>query len=144
MSCHGCFAIHTNADRAIACYGAWVATQPVREPVREALASPDSSENRADSSENCPPVVVPPRVAVPLATRPRNPVPGRELPPDWRRIRAGVLNRDGRRCRYCGTRERLTVHHVTPRPQGTHDPRNLVTLCASCHDTVEQPAEVSA
>jgi HNH endonuclease len=64
-----------------------------------------------------------------------------ELPPDWPTIREEVLRRDGRRCQHCGTRERLTVHHITPRPLGTHDPRNLITLCEGCHNVLEQPAE---
>ena len=28
----------------------------------------------------------------------------------------------------------MTVHHITPRPEGSHDPRNLVTPCATCHE----------
>jgi hypothetical protein len=63
------------------------------------------------------------------------------LPDNWRRVRPGVMKRDGRRCKHCGSRERLSVHHITPRPLGTHDPKNLVTLCDQCHDAVEQPAE---
>jgi 5-methylcytosine-specific restriction endonuclease McrA len=64
------------------------------------------------------------------------------LPEDWRRVRSRVLRRDGRRCKHCGTRDRLSVHHVTPRPLGSHDPKNLVTLCETCHDAVENPAEL--
>jgi 5-methylcytosine-specific restriction endonuclease McrA len=64
------------------------------------------------------------------------------LPEGWRRIRSSVLLRDGRRCKHCGTRDRLSVHHVTPRPLGSHDPKNLVTLCDTCHDAVENPAEI--
>jgi hypothetical protein len=63
--------------------------------------------------------------------------------PEWRSLRSRVMQRDGRRCRHCGTTERLSVHHITPRPEGTNDPRNLVTLCSTCHDAVEQPAEVA-
>src|SRR5262249_35845971 len=37
------------------------------------------------------------------------------LPENWRSVRAGVMKRDGRRCKHCGSRERLSVHHITPR-----------------------------
>ncbi|MCP4574657.1 MAG: HNH endonuclease, partial [bacterium] len=34
----------------------------------------------------------------------------------------------------CDRTHFLEVHHRTPRAKGgTHDPANLVTLCASCH-----------
>ena len=66
------------------------------------------------------------------------------MPEDWQARRREVLKRDGRKCKHCGTRNRLGVHHITPRPLGTHDPKNLVTLCDDCHDAVEQPAELGA
>src|SRR5262249_19390870 len=50
------------------------------------------------------------------------------LPANWRSVRAGVMRRDGRRCEHCGSRGRLSVHHITPRPLGTHDPKNLKNL----------------
>lgn len=61
----------------------------------------------------------------------------------WSRARAAVLVRDRRRCRSCGTRERLQVHHVDP--VGTagygascsHHLDNLVLLCAQCHSEAE-------
>jgi hypothetical protein len=81
------------------------------------------------------------RLACPRCNPQAAPEPG-ALPENWPSIRAGVLKRDGRRCKHCGSRERLTVHHITPRPVGTHDPKNLVTLCATCHDALELPAEI--
>lgn len=48
-----------------------------------------------------------------------------------------VLERDGYRCRQCGTacrREDADVHHLIPRSLGgSDDPSNLVTLCDGCH-----------
>ncbi|MCP4573117.1 MAG: HNH endonuclease [bacterium] len=55
------------------------------------------------------------------------------IPP---RIRREVLARDGHRCQSpgCDRTHFLEVHHRTPRAKGgTHDPANLITLCASCH-----------
>lgn len=45
-----------------------------------------------------------------------------------------VWNRDGWRCRSCGTHERLTVDHVIPLALGgTDDLENLQTLCERCN-----------
>ncbi len=41
----------------------------------------------------------------------------RGLPADWAKLSASVRQRDGYRCKHCGKRERLTVHHVVPRDQ---------------------------
>jgi len=51
--------------------------------------------------------------------------------PEWRRVRAEVIRRDGDECRRCGSRERLTVHHETY--AAPLDPTTCVTLCARCH-----------
>ncbi len=45
-----------------------------------------------------------------------------------------VYSRDGRKCRYCGAADRLTIDHVVPRIQGGDDtPENLVVACKSCN-----------
>lgn len=45
-----------------------------------------------------------------------------------------VLTRDNFRCRYCGSNDRLTVDHVTPRADGgSDDIGNLVTACRACN-----------
>lgn len=56
----------------------------------------------------------------------RNPLPkkNREL----------VLNRDGRRCAYCGKGDRLEVDHVIPiKHNGTDLMSNLITSCKKCN-----------
>jgi hypothetical protein len=56
-----------------------------------------------------------------------------EIPPKTRRE---VLRRDHGRCRVPGCRgsKWLEIHHIVPRSQGgTHDPRNLLTLCGAHH-----------
>lgn len=51
-----------------------------------------------------------------------------------------VKARDGGRCVRCRATADLTIHHIRPRTLGgTHHHRNLVTLCRSCHDAIEQP-----
>lgn len=53
------------------------------------------------------------------------------------RTRWEVLERDGRRCRYCGTNAPDTVLHVdhvkSKKDGGTDDLTNLVTACADCN-----------
>ncbi len=46
-----------------------------------------------------------------------------------------VLQRDGFKCRSCGVRSALHVHHIIFRSQqGPDEAWNLLTLCNSCHD----------
>ena len=59
----------------------------------------------------------------------------------WERKRATVLRRDGYLCRECRrygrTVQATTVHHVHPLEERSDlalDDRNLVSLCATCHD----------
>ena len=45
-------------------------------------------------------------------------------------------------CYCCGTRQRLSDHHLKPRAEGgTDHPDNRVTVCSDCHDEVEGPAD---
>lgn len=57
----------------------------------------------------------------------------------WRTQRARILNRDGNACTYCGTTERLEVHHLvdTNRPTDAQ----LVTLCYRHHRAIEAEAK---
>jgi 5-methylcytosine-specific restriction endonuclease McrA len=54
---------------------------------------------------------------------------------DWRDIRNQVLERDGRRCAYCGSLEGpFHVDHVVPLIQGgTSDLDNLTVACRACN-----------
>lgn len=54
----------------------------------------------------------------------------------WRAIRKSVLVRDGNRCRRCGGRKQLTVHHETYKYVGNEQLDQLVTLCLVCHRTL--------
>jgi 5-methylcytosine-specific restriction endonuclease McrA len=35
-------------------------------------------------------------------------------PPDWRKTRLRILQRDGWRCRICGRKKRKQIHHIRP------------------------------
>jgi len=52
----------------------------------------------------------------------------------YERLMKRVLERDGWRCRKCGSPKDLRVHHKVRRSQQGNDSLdNLVTLCAYCH-----------
>ena len=47
-----------------------------------------------------------------------------------------------RKCFCCASRCRLADHHLQPREfGGLNEERNLMTLCCTCHDTVEGQQE---
>lgn len=51
-----------------------------------------------------------------------------------RRLRPLIFERDGYRCRRCGSTSRLEVDHVIPLARGgSNDPSNLQTLCFPCN-----------
>lgn len=55
--------------------------------------------------------------------------------PSW--LREAVLARDGCRCRSCGLRWNLMVHHLVYRARGGPSrAENLITLCGRCHALV--------
>ena len=47
------------------------------------------------------------------------------------------LGRDKWRCRHCGRRNGLHIHHIIFRSRGGQDELcNLITICYCCHDKV--------
>ncbi len=63
----------------------------------------------------------------------------------------GVFRRDGWHCHRCGGKNDLTIHHkadilASPYLRRLHkvasrtDPKNLVTLCHACHNTLHELA----
>lgn len=52
-------------------------------------------------------------------------------------LRCYVLRRDNFKCRACGYRNQLHVHHVIYKSAGGPDePWNLATICSTCHDAI--------
>lgn len=52
-------------------------------------------------------------------------------------VREYVLFRDGHTCQHCKGKskdKRLNVHHVESRKTGGDGPKNLITLCETCHN----------
>src|SRR3990167_894245 len=55
----------------------------------------------------------------------------------WGRTRSMAFARYGRKCRKCGKKKNLQVHHKTPLSAGgTNDLDNLTILCSWCHGKV--------
>lgn len=53
---------------------------------------------------------------------------------EWFELRRQVLDRDDNRCRNCGARSNLCIHHIVPVTEGGNETTsNLVALCRECH-----------
>lgn len=67
-------------------------------------------------------------------------MPTLRLPPEeYTLLVKQVLHRDEWRCRSCGSRNNLHVHHIWFRSHGGPDVLwNLVALCSACHDGVHK------
>jgi 5-methylcytosine-specific restriction endonuclease McrA len=71
--------------------------------------------------------------------------------PRWRLLREKVLQRDGHRCRSCGSGGGLQVHHRQYHVQATsgawkkpweYEQRLLVSLCERCHQAGHRQYQV--
>ena len=49
----------------------------------------------------------------------------------WLKFRDEILRRDGYKCTVCGSKEDLTVHHLSY--DDFFNPNSVITLCRSCH-----------
>lgn len=58
--------------------------------------------------------------------------------------REDILNRDGGKCRMCGSSDDLEVHHIIPVSQGgSKEEDNLCTLCNNCHIEIAHDGKTS-
>ena len=55
---------------------------------------------------------------------------------EWKELRLEILFRDGNRCRYCGSNEKLEVHHLHYRNFKREKHEDLITVCALCHKEI--------
>jgi len=54
-------------------------------------------------------------------------------------VRRAVLARDRGRCRACGRRRYVEVHHIKPRSQGgAHSRAGMACMCSACHAAVHE------
>jgi hypothetical protein len=61
----------------------------------------------------------------------------RVVHPPNRSRKQGIRERDGKRCRFCGTTKALHTHHIIYRSErGSNAEENLITLCLGHHDKV--------
>ncbi len=59
--------------------------------------------------------------------------------PRWKELRREAIARDGGRCRLCGSRMALEVHHRDYSTLGTPDEiDDLTTLCQTHHELVSE------
>lgn len=57
----------------------------------------------------------------------------------WKERAAKRKDLDGNRCARCGAKERLHTHHINYRNFRNEDvEKDLITLCADCHEYVHQ------
>jgi len=72
---------------------------------------------------------------------PHSPSPNHDLyrTARWRAIVQGMTKASGARCVYCGSRERLEIHHPIP-PRGDEElffaPANREIVCHDCHTRI--------
>lgn len=58
---------------------------------------------------------------------------------DWRLLRDKILQRDNYKCKKCGNKNQLEIHHIVPYEIiKNHSEKNLITLCKSCHTKEER------
>jgi len=73
------------------------------------------------------------------------------LSEEWQTKRKTILERDGNKCRNCGSQEALQVHHRQYHinlqsgeklPPWQYNGRYLITLCSKCHQTGHENYQV--
>lgn len=60
------------------------------------------------------------------------------------KFRKEIIQRDGNKCTRCESTSNLHAHHIVPWKESIElrfDPENLITLCGSCHASIEPRVE---
>jgi hypothetical protein len=60
--------------------------------------------------------------------------------PQWKQRRQVILNRDDNTCCFCGSNQKLQVHHLQyhkGKMAWEYEDDDLVTACAGCHKKIE-------
>lgn len=70
-------------------------------------------------------------------------IPDKNYGDNWGQVRSEILERDDGHCLICSDTTDLIVHHIVPlrefdSVESANQTDNLVTLCRSCHPTIEQ------
>jgi len=59
--------------------------------------------------------------------------------PEYKKFRQAVRKRDKNKCKMCGSRKKLNVHHIvkwSDAPLLRFDVSNGITLCSDCHKSI--------
>lgn len=58
----------------------------------------------------------------------------------WNKVRNKVLERDGYKCKVCGSIDNLVIHHKTYKHHGSElkHLEDLATVCSSCHKVIHR------
>ena len=62
--------------------------------------------------------------------------------PIWKKFREIILAIDKNKCTKCGTKDKLTIHHITYERVTVELILDLITLCKDCHMLVHKATEI--
>jgi len=57
----------------------------------------------------------------------------------WKYVRGLILERDNKECKFCGSDDKLNVHHIRYDNLGKERLGDLITLCERCHTNFHEP-----
>ena len=61
----------------------------------------------------------------------------------WQNLRTRMLKRAGFKCQVCNQQGQLHVHHRTYKNRGNEDLKDLIVLCATCHQEFHDKMELA-
>ena len=56
----------------------------------------------------------------------------------WKQKRLARIEKDGYKCKLCGSAINLNVHHITYERLGREPLDDLITVCADCHEKLHE------